>query len=83
MKTTIFDESIFGHKLVMYKDKRANGEKWFTVISSIEPLCNGLVCSTQDRKIAYNAYIKAAQDIVSYEITRYNTLHGINIDIHE
>lgn len=80
MKTAIFDEMVFGHKLVMWRDKRANGEVWFTVISSIEPLCNGCVCSTQDRKEAYKALKNAAKDIVSYEITRYNSIHGIEMD---
>lgn len=77
-KTIIFDESVFGHKLVMYKYKRANGETWYSVVSGIQSLCNGLVASTQDRNKAYDAFKKAAQDIVSYEIAKYNKLHGID-----
>lgn len=79
-KVVMFDERIFGHKLVMYRDKKANGEKWYSVVSSIQPLCNGCVVSTQDRKKAYDAFKKAAQDIVSYEIEKYNKLHGIKMD---
>lgn len=77
-KIIIFDESVFGHKLVMYKDKRANGESWYSVVSGIQTLCNGLVVSTQDRNKAYDALKKAVQDIVSYEIAKYNKLHGID-----
>ena len=76
-KTIIFDERVFGHKLVMYKEKKANGETWYSVVSSIQTLCYGCVASTQDREKAYDALKKAAQDIVNYEITRYNKLHGI------
>jgi hypothetical protein len=76
-KVIIFDERVFGHKLVMYRIKRANGESWYSVVSGIQPLCNGLVVSTQDRNKADDALKKAAQDIVSYEIARFNKLHGI------
>ena len=81
MKTLIiFEEKIFGFKVLMYRDKYPNGDKNFRVVSGLHYLdyMGPCVCSTSDYNKAFDSFRNAVREIVDYEIAGYKKEHGYN-----
>ena len=78
MKTLIiFQEIIDGYSVIMYRDKYANGDKRYRVVSAFHVFghCGCCVCNTTNYDIAFDAYRNAVVEIIDSQISTYKKNH--------